>query len=193
MEDVFKHLNEFGVKADEIYSVRFSSSCREEESYRPALSIPLSGSRIAHISGELEDVTPKGLLAHAEGDLKSLVKVWPLYLIYRCLNPENRFLLLTKKGKEREFALDDPQSALASYLEYYLLARQRPSPLMPQWAKAVLEGGEEDFRAAMEKENDDRHVKYLKRRESLFDPKEALALWSTVLNQAFSTLIRKQS
>jgi exodeoxyribonuclease V gamma subunit len=193
VEDLLKELSGFGVRPDQIYSIHFSSSCRSEENYRPALAVPLSDSKVVYIIGKLEGVTPKGLLEHAEGDLKSLVKVWPLYLIYRCLSPENRFLLLTKKGAAVELPVSDPMQALASYLDYFLLARQRLSPLLPDWAKAVLQGGEEDFGAALSKDINDPYLNYLKRRKSLFDPGETLSLWSTPLKKAFFPLIKEGS
>lgn len=185
MQDLLSELKGFGVHPDEIFSVRLSTSSKEEE-----LIITLSDSRRVHIVGELEDLTPKGLLAHIQGDLKSLVRVWPLYLIYRCLKGENRLLLLTKKGKEVEIAIEDPHLALASYIEYFLLSKQQPSPLMPEWAKALLEGSEEDLSAAMSKETKDVYTNYLKRRHGLFDPKEAFSLWSLSLKRTFSPLLR---
>jgi exonuclease V gamma subunit len=179
-EDLLKQLKGFGVRSDEIHAVRFS----------PALSIPISGSRVVHITGKLEDVTSKGLLAHVDNDLKGLVKVWPLYLIYRCLNPENRFLLLTKKGVQKEIPLEDPQAALASYLDYFFLAAQRPSLLMPQFAKALLEGGDEELKSALLKDDEDPYLKYLKRRRVSCEPKEALSLWRDPLYKVFSRLLR---
>jgi len=79
--------------------------------------------------------------------------------------------------------------ALASYLEYFFLAKQQPSPLMPEWAKALLEGSEEDLSAAMAKDAKDVYTNYLKRRRGLFDPKETFSLWSDVLKRTFSALV----
>lgn len=180
IQDLLEELKEFDLAPTEISSRRLSTS---------DLIISLEGSRVVHIVGELEDVTPKGLLAHAENNLKSLVKLWPLYLIYRCLDPENRFLLLTKKGVKIEFALDDPKATLASYLEYFLLARQNPSPLMPDWSKVFFEGNEEGLLSAMSKDTDDLYLNYLKQRQFLFNPKELFFLWSTPLKSAFLPLI----
>ncbi len=180
MHDLLEELEGFDLSPSEISSVHLSSS---------SLSISLEGSRVVHIVGELEDVTPKGLLAHAENNLKSLVKLWPLYLIYRSLAPENQFLLLTKKGVKIEVAMQDPKALLASYIEYFLLARQSPSPLMPDWSKAIFEENEEGLVSAMSKEADDLYLNYLKRRQFEFDPKELFSLWGAPLKNAFSPLI----
>ncbi|MBS0604767.1 MAG: exodeoxyribonuclease V subunit gamma [Verrucomicrobia bacterium] len=193
MQDLLSVLDKFDVRPEEIKTVRFSASCSEKEKSEfllPPLSVTLSDSRVVHITGELEDVSPKGLIAHVEKNFYGLVRTWPLYLIYRCLNPENRALLLTKKGNKVEFPIADPKGALATYLEYYLLAKCNPSPLMPDWAKAVLEGGEEELRNEMSKESErtDRYLTYLNRRQGLFDPKEALLKWSAILKRTFEPL-----
>ena len=187
MDELLEELQGFDVLPDDIFSIRLSASCREEtKGNRAPLTIPLSDSRVVHIVGVLEEITPKGLLAYASNDLKSLVKIWPLYLIYRSLNPEHRFLLLTKKGGEVEIPLDHPKALLASYLEYFLLAQQKVSPLMPDWAKAILEEG--DFAKEMLKETEDPYVNYLKRREGLFEPKETLAFWDEIFKKIFFPL-----
>ena len=183
MEDLCKALQYFEVKPDEI-----SSTCLNPS----ILKVTLSDSRKVCIVGELEEVSPKGLIAHATGDLTSLVKVWPLYLIYRSLNPDNRYLLLTKKEAVLEIPLSDPHAALASYVEYFLLAKDRPSPLMPDWAKALLEEEEEDLEKAMAKETDDVYLQYLQRRGKIFEPKEVFSYWGPMFQRTFSPLLKEK-
>jgi exodeoxyribonuclease V gamma subunit len=199
LEDLFRELSGFGIRADEIFSVRFSLMCRNEPNdtqvdstwvYRLPLSIPLADGRIAHIVGELENVTPRGLLAYREKSLKNLIKVWPLYLIYRCLSPDHRMLLFTQKAEQVEVSLGDPKAALAAYLEYYLLAEKRPSPLKPEWAKVVWAGCAEDFTATIAKESEDPYLKYLQRRKAVFDPKEVFSFWEAPLKKAFAPFIQ---
>ena len=181
MQDLFKALKKFDVKADQIHSVRLN----------PPLKISLSDSRVVYITGELENITPHGMLAHVDGDLKSLVRIWPLYLIYRCICPEKLPLLLTKMGDCVQVDLDDPIDALAAYLNYFFLAKQSPSPLMPEWAKSVLEGGKEDFQNAISKDGEDLYLNYLKRRSSLSQMQETFEMWNPVLNRAFGPLIKR--
>jgi exodeoxyribonuclease V gamma subunit len=198
MSDLVNELKEFGIRKEEISSVRLSASClahEKEEGLLPALTIPLSNSKIAHIIGTLEDLSPKGLLYHGDNDLKSLVRAWPLYLIYRCLHLENnKPLLLTKKGAAVEWEIPDPQAALADYLEYYLLAKQTPSPLMPEWAKALLEGGENTFRDVLLKvpNFEDPYLQYLKQRQGLFEPTQIFAFWSERLSKLFAPLFTRR-
>lgn len=181
MEILFTQLTEFGVKTEEIRSVSFTTA---------PITLALNDTTVVHITGELEDVTPQGLLAHVDSNLTGLVRAWPLYLIYRCIDSNNRTLLLTKKGHQKEFVLEDPKAALTAYLEYFLFARQRPSLLMPQCAKALLEGSEEQLIADLSKETSDLYLNYLQRRGVFADLKEALALWSAPLKKAFAPLLQ---
>ncbi len=175
MEDLLTTLGQFCVNPEQIHSVRLD----------PPLEISLTASKTVYITGELDNVTPQGLLAYADSDLKSLVKIWPLYLIYCCIYPENPFLLLTKSQERLEIELGNPREALACYLEYLLASKEEPSPLMPEWAKAVLQGSDQDFQAALSKESTDPYVNYLKRRSGLGELK------SPLLTKAFSPLLAK--
>lgn len=191
VEDLLNHLNHFGVHPDDIHAVHLSSFCLEREKneiFFPSLSVPLSNSKTAYIVGKLEDMTPKGLLFHGSNDLKSLVKVWPLYLIFLCFDPENSRILLTKTGEELELPVANPRAALSSYIEYFLIAKSSPSPLMPDWASALLKKSEDDLLKAMTKQSDDIYLNYLQRRPGLLDPKKAFDLWSVPLRKIFSPL-----
>jgi exodeoxyribonuclease V gamma subunit len=169
MSDLLSTLQSFAIRPDEIKAVR------------PTLPIPLSDSRVAHITGLLEDVSPRGLLFHGENDLNTLIKAWPLYLIYCCLFPESRTLLLTKENAALDIPISDPQAALASYIEYFLLARQQPSPLMPDFAKALLQEGT----MGKELNYEDAYWNYVQRRGGILDN----ALWNDPLKKAFGPLL----
>ncbi len=176
--DLLEHLHAFGVRLEEIKTIHL-----------PALSIPLSGGKTAVIVGKLEDVTPKGLLFHGERDLKSLVRAWPLYLVSLCTDPSSK-LLFTKSGEAFELKVD-PKTALSSYIEYFLMAKHSPSPLMPEWASALLKKSEQELWKAMSQESgrEDAYLSYLQRRQGLFDPKEIFALWGGTLRQLFAPLL----
>jgi len=179
VENLIHHLNAFGVKPEEVQTVLL-----------PMFSIPV-GTKKVHITGKLEDVTPQGLLFHGENDLKNLVKAWPLYLIYLCLGHKSTRLLFTKSGDVRELLIENPQAALASYLEYYLLAKNNLSPLMPDWADALLRKSEIELLKAMSNEfsQNDVYLSYLYRRQGMLDAKEVFQLWSPPLRKSFNTLL----
>jgi len=194
MECFLNALDRFFLSPEEICSVNLSQVCREEEEKKGAreLCIQLSNSKSVHIIGKLEDFTSKGLLVHGDKDLNTLVKAWPLYLIYCSLYPENqKTLILTKKGVKLDLPLEDPRACLASYLEYYFLAECSPSPLMPDWAKAVLLEQEEQLQKLLAKPPlyEDSYVSYLHRRKAPFDAKELLLQWSDVVKKTFGPLL----
>jgi exodeoxyribonuclease V gamma subunit len=198
IDGLLRHLNDFGVHPEEINSIRFCALCRDHEkneSILPPLLLPLSSSKKVYIVGKLDDITPKGLLVHGENDLKSLIKAWPLYLIYLCSKPENPKLFFTKNGEELELPIPDVNAALSAYLEYFLIAKTSPSPLMPDWASALLQKSETDFSKAMSKalSDEDPYLNYLKRRQSLFELQETFALWSAPLRQIFAPLLEQES
>ncbi len=143
-----------------------------------ALSVSLHIENV-HIVGKLEDVTPDGLLFHGKDDLETRMKVWPLYLIYRCLNPEHRYLLLTKQEKAIEIPLSNPQAALSDYLDYYFAAKENISPFMPKSAKSILQGNALDVA-----ESPDLYLQYLQRREAAIDTQAWLPMLKKVFHEA---------
>ncbi len=172
-KELLGNLAAFEISSDEVQSVRL----------RIPLEVPLSEKRTAFITGTLDDVVPKGLLFHGGNDLKSLVRVWPIYLISLCLNPGGTRLFLTKSGEAIDLPVADPKAALASYLDYLLLAKHSPSPLMPDWAEALLLKTEEDFSKAVTK-GEGAYLDYLNRRGGI-DSKAMFSAWSGRLRQLF--------
>ena len=198
IEEEAKELSEslaaFEIAPDLLNSVRFSPLCQEQEQTNaifPQLRVPLREGRVAYITGTLEDVTPKGLVLHGRNDLKTLIRAWPLYLISLCLNPEGSKLFLTKSGEMMELPLAEPLEALSMYLDYFLLAKNSPSPLMPDWAEALLLKTEVEFSKVVSKRssNEDVYLDYLDRRGELFDAKSTFSMWNMCLNRVFAPLI----
>lgn len=194
MEDLTDAMKEFGLRADEVSTIHLSAACIPSEknaTFLPPLTLSLEDGTTVHIVGELENVTPQGLLFHGKEDFSTLLKAWPLYLVYCCLFPENRALLLTKDGEKVEIPLADPRSTLSAYLRYYLLAEKAPSPLMPEWGKAFFKG-EEEFAKVQSKGTafDNVHFDYLMRREEPFD--SAFAFWQDKLQKLFEPLLARE-
>jgi exodeoxyribonuclease V gamma subunit len=185
-KELLANLAEFEISPAEVASVRFSSQ-------EQRLEVPLDGNRKAYITGTLEDTTPKGLIFHGSNDLKTLVRAWPLYLISLCVNPEGRKLFLTKVGEAVELPVVDPIAALSTYLDYFLLAKNSPSPLMPDWAESLLLKSDGEFSKAVSKKMnyEDAYLEYLKRRGEPFDPIAMFYSWNTQLRTVFATLINK--
>ncbi len=185
-KELLANLSEFEISASEVSSVRFSSQ-------EQRLEVPLGGNRKAYITGTLEDTTSKGLIFHGSNDLKTLVRAWPLYLISLCVNPQGTKLFLTKAGEVVDLPIVDPMTALSTYLDYLLLAKNSPSPLMPEWAESLLLKSDAEFSKAVSKKPnyEDPYLEYLKRRGEPFDPTGMFSSWNAPLRAVFQTLINK--
>jgi exodeoxyribonuclease V gamma subunit len=172
-KELLENLAAFEISPEEVRSVRLKTP----------LEVPLSEKRTAFITGTLEDIAPKGLLFHGANDLKSLVRAWPLYLISLCLNPGGTKLFFTKSGEAIDLPIADPKAELASYIDYFILAKHSPSPLMPDWAEALLMKTQEEFSKAVAK-GEDPYLDYLNRRGGI-DSKAMFSVWSGRLRQLF--------
>ena len=161
----------------------------EGKKFFPPLEIPTALGPVSLI-GTLSDVSDKGLLFHGETDWKSAIQAWPLYLAYRCLYPDVPQLLLTKEGIAWNLPIEDPQKLLGSYLEYYFLAKQIPSPLMPLWAKSILTQSPQEVSKAFQAHyEEDPYIVYLQQRGALEELIEHLDFWNRSLQQTFHPLI----
>lgn len=61
------------------------------------------------------------------------------------------FSFSQKRGVSLKIPIADPISALASYIEYFLLVQQSPSLVIPDFARALLKGAASDLHTAMGK------------------------------------------
>lgn len=156
VEEYHATLTSCEVDLDTLFSVTFSAACdvpiqKEQQWLLPAVKVPLKEGRVAHVVGKLRDLCPRGLLFHGTEKIEDLVKIWPSFLLSLQL-PEQipgGALLLTKSGKNKTWELEDPLQALADYLDYYEIAKENPSPLIPDWASALLLEGPEELAKAM--------------------------------------------
>lgn len=87
----------------------------------------------------------------------------------------------------------NPLELLQDYLEYYELCLQFPSPLMPNWGKALLEGSEEELGKEMEKENftsfTDVYLEWIKLRNPSPSSHVVFGNWSETTRKLFSSFM----
>jgi exodeoxyribonuclease V gamma subunit len=146
--DLFhEHLKSFNVSQDDLFSVELSFACTEPRQVGeklflfPPLTLSLSDGQEVHLIGSLPDISKQGLLFHGTDNLKDLMKVWPLYLVFLNLElPCAKNLLLTKSGTVWTLPHSDPRQLLVNYLEYYQRSLKEMSALMPDWAEGILKG-----------------------------------------------------
>ncbi|HSX04276.1 MAG TPA: exodeoxyribonuclease V subunit gamma [Rhabdochlamydiaceae bacterium] len=139
VESLDVHLRDFGFAKEEVGSEEIK------------LQVILKSGGAATIQGKLEGICPAGFLFHGENEISDLVKVWPLFLIYlNCIKECRPTILFSKSGESRSFVLKDPALSLQCYLEYYQLASQYASPLIPQLGKSLLKGSPEELEKKIE-------------------------------------------
>jgi exodeoxyribonuclease V gamma subunit len=194
----------FELKRKDIFSIELKLGCfaplqmPSGNWILPAIDVPLKSGGTAKVVGKLADLSMKGLIYHGKDDLKDLVKAWPLFLIFVNL-PDfgvscQHQLLLSKEGKAKKFELENPLSFLSDYLAYAELCCQNISPLMPDWAKAILQGEVEDLRKSIHSSKgsnfSDEYLDWLFAK----DPEPLASMicknWSHYLRNIFSPLFK---
>ncbi|NGX38213.1 MAG: RecBCD enzyme subunit RecC [Chlamydiae bacterium] len=91
--------------------------------------------------GKLDLFTSKGLLVRGKDCLEDRIRFWPQALLMQEFGLP---LLLVNDQKPLII-----EGSLAEYLEYFTLASHHPSPLLPTFAKALLQGTPEDLKKAL--------------------------------------------
>ncbi|HSX12285.1 MAG TPA: hypothetical protein VLF61_02215, partial [Rhabdochlamydiaceae bacterium] len=180
VENLEEHLNHFGVSKEQIQTEKI------------ALKVVLSNQSVITLEGRLEGISPKGLLFYGENELSDLVKVWPLFLIYS-IQRMPPTLLFTKTGESRTIALADPLLALQRYLEYYQLALNYGSPLIPKLAKPLLKGSIDELEKKLEElvsssYSNDKTLKWLFDRDKLPIASAIFENWVALLKEVHDPL-----
>lgn len=190
-------LNHLGITKDEIFSVEFNRLCQEPVEIKPgewvipALKISRQEEEITLV-GRLNDLSPKGLVVHADETLDDLVKAWPLYLVGRevsCPLKISPYLLLTKEGKQIPSPFVEQENALSQYLTYALMALDTPSPFLPQFARTFLKQDAKAFEKALFTEGEgifaDPILAWIRDQEGFNQLDLWYHLWTPVLKEIF--------
>jgi exodeoxyribonuclease V gamma subunit len=168
----------------EQYLQRFGVSAARTVTLYPDRIPAIYGEGIP-IVGELEGVTSQGLLFYGDLSFPSLLRIWPLYLLYLQLESAAPFLLSMKEGRTLELRLEDPKQVLDAYVRYFLAARSRPCFVTSDVIKSVLKGDE----TLSQKENENLYWEYVKRREALPSVEEEMRVWKPLIQEAFCALM----
>jgi exodeoxyribonuclease V gamma subunit len=148
-------LERLSAAKESVFSAQLTMTCKtpytngQGERFFPPLKISLEDGRSVHLVGKIEGLSPEGILFHGKQSLKDLVKIWPLFLSAQLLPVAIKpAILFTKSGENRSFSLSAVE-ALQKYIAYYERAYSNVSPLLPDWASALLQGEHQDLEKAM--------------------------------------------
>src|SRR5262249_43239872 len=140
---------ENAVVAEEIVSMHFLEYCQQPEKDEkgvwtlPPIQLQDEAGNSVKIVGTLKDVCAKGLIFHQTREVSNVFKLWPQYLIlcqaielYQL--PIVPQLISSKSSKPIVLCREETESKLKTYLSYYFLGLQIPSPLIPDWISDFL-------------------------------------------------------
>ncbi|MDJ0652472.1 MAG: exodeoxyribonuclease V subunit gamma [Simkaniaceae bacterium] len=155
---------------------------KEREGIVPIETYPYS---LKNFEGTL-DIAKEGFPFLGTAKLQDLIKIYPLYL---ALCVENPMPLIPLKGNKRFELKKDPKQALKDYLDYYFLAQETPSPLIPSFAEALLKKDVNALASGMKKGPSDPYLALIFAAPEAYDPQVIFDTWSPFLRKTFEPLL----
>ena len=200
--EIAEHMKQFSLEPEEIFELSLCETCAfpVKEGNRwifPPLIIALDSGPI-HIQGTLGEGSHEGLIIHKKGEKRDLVEAWPLFLIWcRLIEtyalPAKKEILFLRSGKRYEAWFTDSLENLKQYLNYYSLATQEISPLLPDWTEAFLSADEEKVEKVVNESLKGNYfwneeVKWVCRDQQVLNSAEMCSEWSSVAEALFSEM-----
>ena len=192
-EELRSHFQKWGIDKKDLFSAKLQISS-------PHLS-PLYVDGCA-ITGDINDMTPEGILVRGEGKLSDVLKAWPLLLLIQN-HPSLKTLvkpalLFMKSGKKLVFSFKDEARALSDFLDYVFIARKHPSPFMPDYAESFLSGDEEELKKSIVEslhpwgKPPDPYLKWSFREIDKIPINQIFDTWAPFLRNVFSLLMSQK-
>lgn len=165
-------------------------NCREahwEGSNYIAPALELHWERLTvRLVGEIKQATRKGLISTYDDNVGGLLKVWPEALVSGIVfDIAQIWMLKSKKSKQ----LINIEKNLKAFIEYYFCCLEAPSPLLTDWADAILRKGEAELEKKIEKGSqfEDPVIDWVLARVDL-SAREILEDWESYLKCVFEDL-----
>lgn len=155
---------------------------KEWEGMIPIKTHPYS---LRNFEGSLE-IGEEGFPFLGTAKLQDLIKIYPLYL---ALCVENPIPLIPLKENKKLELKKDPQKALEDYLDYYFLAQEVPSPLIPSFAEALLKKDVNALAVRIKNASPDPYLAPLFASPETYDPQVIFDTWSPLLRKTFQPLL----
>jgi hypothetical protein len=138
--------------------------------------------------GEIQQASFKGLISSYDDQIGGLVKIWPEALGVACALQAPQIWML-KSGKSK--TIQNPLEALKGYIAYYFRSLKAPSPLLSDWADALLRKGADELEKKMEKGSqfEDPVIDWVLARAKMPTAAEIFAVWGEDLRAIFQEAI----
>ncbi len=143
---------------------------------------------LVRVVGEIKQASLKGLVSANEDQIGSTLKIWPEALAAAiCFDAPQIWMLRNGKIKN----LQNPKESLKRFIEYYFHSLAAPSPLLSDWADALLRKGSLELEKKMEKGTlfEDPVFEWVFAHTELPPAEEICTEWSPFLKDAFKELI----
>lgn len=196
------------VDLDKILNVELSlSKIKSLSETRKDLSLPplefVVGSKKVKIIGRIKNITSNGLIAFSDDKLENLLKVWPEFLIFlkikeQIFNSSSPAILYAKNGSKDIFPDLDVDEAMILFLKYFGVCLLHLSPMIKEWAGAILSNDEKQFQKVVNqsffnKIFEDRYFSWaFSRFENGLNPQIIYKNWNSFLKQTFGYLTEKK-
>jgi exonuclease V gamma subunit len=205
LEQWHESLEQFGVRAEEIFSLQLSEDAKEIERKEgkmiaPALSIEIEGICEVSLVGEMEFLCSKGFLVLSKLSKARHIELLPSVLILMCLSKkfdiEPKALLL-ETGKTFSLFVEDPLTHLKRYIKLYFRCLEEMCPIRPEWALDFLT----KTRSEIEKKRSsslsfksfvDPYEEWMMKRGAFPELEEMYSVWEKDWKQVFSPLLEAQ-
>ena len=206
VEELAFNLRQLEIDPSQLFEIHFSDQNPHPQKSEtgnwnvPALNIMYKGKVPVKIVGNLKEVAPQGLPVFGADNKNEVLKHWPQFLICNCLAdrfglPLSNRLLFLKSGKSKDPYFNDPLAELEKYLDYYFLASENISPLIPEWVPDILTADVKRFAGKIESCLSDQHqhfyndyVKWLSKNGKNPDAEEIVMEWRQCAVSLFGEL-----
>lgn len=175
----------------EPFSLIFRENCTQiqwEGSYCIAPPIELCWDELkVRLVGEIKQTTRKGLICANDDNVSGLLKIWPEALAAAiALNAPQIWML--KNGKTK--TIERAEEGLKAFVAYYFQCLAVPSPLLTDWADAILRKGVDELEKKMKmgSQFDDPVVDWVLARAEMPAAAEIMTGWGAYLRGAFCHL-----
>ncbi|MDN3508909.1 MAG: exodeoxyribonuclease V subunit gamma [Candidatus Neptunochlamydia sp.] len=140
---------------------------------------------LKNFEGTLE-IAEEGFPFLGTAKLYDLIKIYPLYL---ALCVENLMPLILLRENKRLELKREPQKALEDYLNYYFLAQETPSPLIPSFAEALLKKDVNVLASRIKNAPPDPYLTPIFASPETYDSQVIFDTWSPLLRKTFEPLL----
>lgn len=140
-----------------------------------------------NLVGEVKQASLKGFISFNDDTIGGTLKHWPEILVVAiALNAPQ--VWMAKNGKSK--AIEAPEKSLKAFLEYYFQSLDSPSPLLPDWADALLRKGASELESKMKKKPlfQDPTFEWVLAAVELPEGEKIYQSWAPFLQQTFGEL-----